>query len=187
MKVSLKYFGVAFLIWVVGTMAGVVLSTANTGDSFITRIDTNMNYGIEQDIVKAFSSDNNVKAFILIASNNLKVAAINIIGGVLFGIPIVLSMLFNGFAFGSTYSQLYSAGFSLDFMAKYTLPHSFELVAIWWSAMIGFMIARKLILIIRKHQMPTINEYKLLIINILTVCCVIDLAAFVEVFITVNL
>ena len=55
MKVSLKYFGVAFLIWVVGTMAGVVLSTANTGDSFITRIDTNMNYGIEQDIVKAFS------------------------------------------------------------------------------------------------------------------------------------
>ncbi|NYI50109.1 stage II sporulation protein M [Macellibacteroides fermentans] len=102
-------------------------------------------------------------------------------------IPIVLSMLFNGFAFGSTYSQLYSAGFSLDFMAKYTLPHSFELVAIWWSAMIGFMIARKLILIIRKHQMPTINEYKLLIINILTVCCVIVLAAFVEVFITVNL
>ena len=181
MKVSLKYFGVAFLIWVVGTMAGVVLSTSNADGSF------NTDHGIEQDIVKALSSDNNVKAFILIASNNLKVAAINIIGGVLFGIPIVLSMLFNGFAFGSTYSQLYSAGFSLDFMAKYTLPHSFELVAIWWSAMIGFMIARKLILIIRKHQMPTINEYKLLIINILTVCCVIVLAAFVEVFITVNL
>ena len=73
MKVSLKYFGVAFLIWVVGTMAGVVLSTANTGDSFITRIDTNMNYGIEQDIVKAFSSDNNVKAFILIASTSGKI------------------------------------------------------------------------------------------------------------------
>ena len=181
MKVSLKYFGVAFLIWVVGAMAGVVLSTSNADGSF------NTDHGIEQDIVKALSSDNNVEAFILIASNNLKVAAINIIGGVLFGIPIVLSMLFNGFAFGSTYSQLYSAGFSLDFMAKYTLPHSFELVAIWWSAMIGFMIARKLILIIRKHQMPTINEYKLLIINILTVCCVIVLAAFVEVFITVNL
>ncbi|NYI50111.1 stage II sporulation protein M [Macellibacteroides fermentans] len=82
MKVSLKYFGVAFLIWVVGAMAGVVLSTSNADGSF------NTDHGIEQDIVKALSSDNNVKAFILIASNNLKVAAINIIGGVLFGIPI---------------------------------------------------------------------------------------------------
>lgn len=116
MKVSLKYFGVAFLIWVIGAMTGVVLNTSNADGSF------NTDYGIEQDIFKDLSSDNNVKAFMLITSNNLKVAAINIIGGILLGIPILLSMLFNGFAFGSTYGQLYSAGFSIDFMAKYTLP-----------------------------------------------------------------
>lgn len=187
MKNYLKYFSLSIGLWLLGLGAGVCLTNNINKISVDNDIALLREERIEHKIFEALDGNNEIKAFILIASNNLKVAAINIIGGILFGIPILLSMLFNGFAFGSTYGQLYSAGFSLDFMAKYTLPHSFELVAIWWSAMIGFMIARKLILIIRKHQMPTISEYKLLIINILTVCCVIVLAAFVEAFITVNL
>ncbi len=186
MKLTIKYFLIVFLLWIIGLLFGVNCHN-NMERSKLPLTSADTTSTVVHKITKALDADNHTKAFILIAKNNLSVSIINVVGGVFFGLPVLCSMLFNGFAFGTTYGQMYSSGITIDFMLKYTLPHSFELVAIWGSAAIGLLIARKLIIIIRNKEFPTSREYKQLVINLVIIAITIVLAAFVEAFITVKL
>ena len=74
---------------------------------------------------------------IVIAENNLKGCATNLVGGFIFSFPTVVNLVVNGFVHGDILVSTYNAGISSGKLAKITLPHSFELIGFWLSGVVA--------------------------------------------------
>jgi stage II sporulation protein M len=138
-------------------------------------------------IFKAYSIGHKNEAFRLILHNNLKVALINIVGGVLFGIGTFVNLAQNGFYSASVFSTLHDNGMKWSDITIHTLPHSFEMLGIWLSGGLGFRITYLLSTAVRKDEYPALIDYKIIGIGILASMLIILFAAYVEAFISIIL
>ena len=138
-------------------------------------------------IYDALDSKNNKAAFLLIFKNNLQGCFINIVGGVFLGLGTICNLSFNGFITADVFVNSFRNGFSLGNILKTTLPHSFELLGFWISGAIGFAISWKFIQFMRGKEEFTSLFLKQVGLWITIVFVVILCAAYVEVYISINI
>jgi len=148
---------------------------------YYTKIPT-FNNNIKVDITSIFPN-----TFSGILSNNLKVILTNLSGCVLFGLPTLINILYNGFMIGFEVKGLFFIGADLKYIVLTMLPHGiFEIPAMLISAMAGFKIPYEVIQYLRDRKEKPLTEedikefLKLAVISII----LITIAAFVEVYIT---
>lgn len=154
-----------------------------------TRIDS-FNYkdvkisGVKE--YKELINKSSFERFKYIAANNEKVLLLNYTGAFSLGLSSVVLTAFNGFTFGS-YIGVYSNHMSMDTILKYTLPHSFELVAIIFSGGEGLFIGISLILCLLGYKKIKDINFREIAFHFMFCTVIIILAAFVEVYITMSL
>ena len=121
-----------------------------------------------------------------IVANNEKMLLLNYTGAFSLGLSPVILTSFNGFIFGS-YIGVYSNYMSMDKILKYTLPHSFELIAIIFSGGEGLFIGISLILCLLGYKKIKDINLKKIAVHFIFCTVIIILAAFVEAYITMSL
>jgi uncharacterized membrane protein SpoIIM required for sporulation len=140
---------------------------------------------LDETLLSAYKAKNRLDIFRLIFSNNLRVASINVVGGIFLGIVTLLNLIQNGFYAGCVFSSLHNNGMSWKNIIIHTAPHSFEMLGIWLSGGLGFYIALLLHSAIRKNDYPTSGDYRKIGIGILISVLLIFLAAYVEAYISI--
>ena len=132
------------------------------------------------------TSPNAIERFKHISINNENVVILNYIGALSLGFSSLIQIAFNGFTFGS-YVGVYSNYMPFKIILKYTLPHSFELVAIIFSGGEGLYLGVSFILCLFGYK--NIKEYNFIKVafHFMLYTVIIGLAAFVEAYITMSL
>ncbi len=171
----------AFFIWFIP----FVLRMSIDDSKHETKIDkTNNSTNVLTDVFKAHSAGNHSKVFVLILSNNLKVAMINILGGVLIGIGTLGSLAHNGFFAADMFCSVHKRGMSWSRIIEYTAPHSLEMIGIWLSGGLGFYIAITIINMMLKNKQPKLIDLKIIIGSVIAVVLIISLSAYIEAFVS---
>ncbi len=137
-------------------------------------------------ITEKLNNGNKWSAFYLIFSNNLKVCIINILGGILLGIGTLISLFINGFYTADILSNIHNNGNSWSTIFDNTISHSFEMIGIWLSGGLGFLITKSIFNVMIKNKYPTLLFYKTIGITSLLITLIIFVAAFIESFISIN-
>ncbi len=176
----------AFLIWIIPFLLTLSLSKDNNAQgSFISENKEEGN-SVVQKIFDAYSQDNKAEVFRLIFFNNLKVATINIIGGMFLGLGTFVNLLFNGFYAAIVFSSIYQNGMEVTKIIEHTAPHSFEMIGIWLSGGLGFYITSLILNVMFKNIKPKTKDIKTIIVSIIGINLIILLAAYVEAYFSVN-
>ncbi len=124
-----------------------------------------------------------IQIFKEIFINNIKVVFINIAGFFSFGFFSCINILYNGFALGYVINQNAAILYLKEYIYR-LLPHSFEIVAIFWSALLGIEYGFKFFLYIYKGKDMSISVKKIFI-EVLICFAIILMAAFVESYISI--
>ncbi len=154
-----------------------------------SQVDDEIYYYIETKSIDfdddvSFSSSS-FERFKQIFINNEKVVIYNYFGALSFGFSSLASLAFNGSTFGN-YIGYYSNHISTPIILRYTLPHSFELIAIILSGGEGIYLGIYLLLcLIGRKELKNIDGK--LYIHFILCTFIILLAAFVEAYITMLL
>lgn len=136
------------------------------------------------ELFASFSHNDRGKAFHIIFNNNMKVCLYNIVGGVMLGLGTFINLIMNGFLAADTFVNIHKSGMSISDILKYTLPHSFEIIGVWLSGLLGFIIAKIILDFIRFNKLPTVKFYKYFGFGILITLCIILAAAYTEAFVS---
>lgn len=185
MKPFLICLLLAFSIWLIPFMIRMFLPNFDyVTNSYIPQ-NSNVSIKAVNEIYNAYSQNNREEAFLLIFYNNIKVAIINIIGGVFLGLGTFVNLTQNGFYAADVFCTIHKNGMSWSKIFEYTAPHSFEMIGIWLSGGLGFFIAKLVIIVMRKNKYPTTLDYKIITIITISIGVIISLAAFTEAFISV--
>lgn len=139
--------------------------------------------------IKEYDKLTNSKAFErfkYITINNEKVIILNYCGALSLGLCSVALAALNGITFGN-YIGVYSNYVSLYDILKYTLPHSFELLAIIFSSGEGFFLGTSLFLCLLGYKKVNNINFMKAAIHFIYCSIIILLAAFVEAYITMSL
>jgi len=73
----------------------------------------------------------------------------------MFGIVTLINLVVNGFITADTFATIYNNGMEVSKILKYTLPHCFELIGVWFSGAIGFSLVKIIIDFIRTNTTPS--------------------------------
>lgn len=122
-------------------------------------------------------------------SRNLAVLAGLVLGGLLFGIPTIVSLFQNGFAIGNLAGVAVQDDELVQFLLL-ILPHGiFEFPALWLAGCLGLKIPRDIIQFVReKRETPlTSRDISQILILLLGTGLLVLLAAVVESTITATL
>ena len=141
---------------------------------------------IVDKIIQALSQNDNKSAFLLIFKNNMKGCFLNIVGGITLGIGTVVNLSVNGFSLSDIIVNSYHSGLSMENIFKMILPHSFELIGLWLSGAIGFIITWEIIKFMRGQNVFTVSFIKQVVLLITIIFFITLLAAYVEVYISIN-
>jgi stage II sporulation protein M len=171
------------LLWIAFFMLRLIIGSDNLGEGIASQ-DKPSSPTIVAEIKSALDGGDRSKTFYLIFFNNLKGCVRSIVGGVTLGIGTLFNLGLNGFLTANTYLNLYENGMSISDILKYTLPHSFEMVGVWLSGMVGFLLADRIIVFMRFNQFPESQFYRSLGISIISIVFIILAAAYIEVFVT---
>lgn len=136
------------------------------------------------ELFESFSHNDREKAFYIIFNNNMKVCLYNIVGGMMLGLGTFINLIMNGFLAADAFVNIHKSGMSVSDILKYTLPHSFEIIGIWLSGSLGFIIAKILLDFIRFNNLPTVRFYKYFGIGFFITLCIILAAAYTEAFVS---
>lgn len=172
---------ISFLIWLIPFITRLLI-VLNVD---AVQQESHSSSGVVSDIFEAYAHNNRYDALVMIFFNNLKVAFINIAGGVFLGLGTGLNLIVNGFYTANVISNVHQAGMPVGDILKYILPHSFEMIGIWISGAIGFSLAKVFIDYIRFDTLPSSKFYSFIGLWIATSTLIILLAAYVEAYITV--
>jgi uncharacterized membrane protein SpoIIM required for sporulation len=142
---------------------------------------------IMDKITLSISKNDKYETFTLIFINNLKGCILNIVGGVMLGLVTLINLIYNGFFSADIFVNSYKAGISIESILKVTLPHSFELIALWLSGAVGFYIAWEIIQFMRGKEKFTSPFYKNVGIYSLIIFVIILSAAYVETYISTSI
>ncbi|WP_149242064.1 stage II sporulation protein M [Dyadobacter sp. 32] len=127
-------------------------------------------------------------AFLSIWKNNATVGIYNVLGGVLLGIGTILNLIMNGYITADILASIYtSGGLTIEQLAKFTLPHSIELLGIWMCSGIGLTIARFIFRYIKREVFPEVRELKGLLIYFILGQVIILVAAWLEIYVSLEL
>lgn len=178
-----KFIILSFLLWLIPFCARI---TMNISYENMPALDYTSNSPLSI-LYTALENSNNKEAFILVFKNNITSCVINICGGVSLGIGTIVNLAYNGFITSDMFVSSYEAGFHLSDILKTTLPHSFELIGFWLSGAMGFMIAYRMILLMKgREDIPRVflNQMGImaLVVFVTTLC-----AAYVETYISINM
>lgn len=133
---------------------------------------------LSKDLNKTFSS---------ILTNNIKVGLLNVAGGVVFGIPTIVSLLLNGFTLADMIMAASAQGISINFIVKSLLaPHIIELIGIWLTAAAGFTGAKMCIIYILKNTFPSEKSVLTVLYSTIIGLAIISIAAWLETFVTIK-
>lgn len=138
-------------------------------------------------ILERIKDGNKFLAFKLIFWNNFKVCVLNILGGAMLGILTVLSLIKNGFYTGGIVINALNYGLNTNEILKYTLPHSIELIGIWYSGTVGFCFAKMIIDYMRIRIVPSLFYIMFLGKTVAIIFILILIAAFVEVYVSMSI
>jgi len=178
---------IALIIWLIPFIIRLSLPNVNykINSSSISE-KVNMSDNVVNDIFGAYSQNNRNEAFQLIFFNNLKVAIINIVGGIFLGLGTFVNLAQNGFYAANIFCSIHKSGMSWLKIIGYTAPHSFEMLGIWLSGGLGFYIANLVIGVMVKNKYPTALNYKVISISTLFIGLIILFAAYIEAFVSVK-
>ena len=121
----------------------------------------------------------------MILRRNGWVFALNLAGLTSFGISTLGSVVTNGLHAGFMLAYASHGSIGLWRLATVTMPHSFELVALWLSAAIGFLGPRYALSLIRTGDLPAAPKPVSLALISLLLAALLVLAAFLEANISV--
>jgi len=130
-------------------------------------------------------SQQDLRAVVAIFANNVRVALINIVGGLLVVIPTIV-MMANGVVLGLVVSVSQIKGIPLYKVILLILPHGvLELPAIIYSAIVGVDLGVWLWskILLRRGETASAMA-KSLLCDIIVVVALLVVAAFIEVYIT---
>lgn len=126
-------------------------------------------------------------AFAAILTNNLKVGLINISGGAIFGVSTFINLLANGLNLANIMTIALGQGVSLRFLVGSLLaPHLIELLGIWLTGAAGFMGANLCIRYVTNERLPDRKDFLTIVYTSLAGLFIIAIAAWLEVYITIN-
>jgi len=183
-RTLLLFFAISFLIWVTPFLIRILFM-----DSIIishSKPNQKMSLDIVSVITEHLNNNNKLSAFYLIFTNNLKVCITNILGGVLLGIGTLINLFINGFYTADVLSNIHSNGTSWNVIIEHTIPHSFEMIGVWFSGALGFFIAKTIFDIMLKNKYPTLIFYKTIASSTLIIVIIIFIAAYIESFISIS-
>jgi len=172
---------VIVLLFVLGVISGYLLPHLypDLADQLLKTLGEH----IRRTIGEGFRQD--LTAVIAIFTNNVRVALINIVGGFLVVVPLIV-MMANGIILGLVVSISQIRGVPLYKVILLIVPHGvLELTAMIYSAIVGVDLGVWLwskILLRRGEAASTMA--KSLLRDIIVVVALLAIAAFVEVYIT---
>jgi uncharacterized membrane protein SpoIIM required for sporulation len=135
-----------------------------------------------------FLSISRINTFSILLEN-LKVIAILILGGFIFGIPTFLNIFSNGYMFGVIFA-VYSKTFKIDQFLLLVLPHGvFEIPAIVIAGAAGFKIPYEIVRYLagKKEQPLTKEDIKEYLTLALISIILIVIAAWIEANVTLKI
>lgn len=171
----------SFLFWGVPFTLRLFFIDVNGIDTQSTENSLN----IVTEITAHVLNNDRWSVFCLIFINNLKVCVVNIVGGVMLGIPTVINLLINGFSAADVFANIHSNGIGVSQILKHTLPHCFELVGIWLSGAIGFSLAKLMIDFMRGNEVINVKFFRFISKCIVVTVLIILLAAFIEAYVSI--
>ncbi|MDR2811420.1 MAG: stage II sporulation protein M [Tannerellaceae bacterium] len=115
--------------------------------------------------------------------NNAGVVLINFAGLFSFGLISCVNVCYNGFVVGDVIKNGLRV-LSSDTILRGILPHSFELVGYFWSALLGIETGLKLFLYVF-FQKPFTCSYKKLMFELVLCILIMLTAAFVEAYVSI--
>jgi uncharacterized membrane protein SpoIIM required for sporulation len=115
--------------------------------------------------------------------NNAGVVLINFAGLFSFGLISCVNVYYNGFVVGDVIKNSISV-LSIGTVLRGILPHSFELIGYFWSALLGIETGLKLFLYVF-FQKPFICSYKGLMFKLVLCILIMLIAAFVEAYVSI--
>jgi stage II sporulation protein M len=178
--------GIAFVIWLIPFSLRLAINFDQPEAPVKKALVKEPAKGVVTNIFEAYASGDKNEAFHLIFFNNLKVAVINIAGGLFLGLGTFVNLALNGFYAADVFSTIHKNGMSWSKIIEHTAPHSFEMIGIWMSGGLGFYIALLMIGIMVKNKYPTILNYKIIVTSSLCIGLIILLAAYMEAYVSVK-
>lgn len=137
-------------------------------------------------IFQACSSGNTFQSFIMIFENNLLCCILNILNGFLLGVGTTVNLAANGFLSADMFVSCNQTMPITDIL-KTTMPHSFEMLGVWLSGGIGFMIAWRIKQLAFNNEVVNMKFVKKMCIYTGIVFLLILCAAFVEAYVSMNM
>lgn len=171
----------SFLFWGVPFTLRLFFIDVNNVDNQTTASGLD----VVAEITHHFLNNDKWSVFCLIFINNLKVCVVNIVGGVMLGIPTIINLLLNGFSAADVFVNIHSNGIGVTQILKHTLPHCFELLGIWLSGAIGFSLAKLIIDFMRGNEVINVNFFRFISKCIVMTVLIILLAAFIEAYVSI--
>ncbi|MBI9069243.1 MAG: stage II sporulation protein M [Salinivirgaceae bacterium] len=177
---------IALIIWLIPFIIRMSLPSVDNKVNSSVSEKAKISDNVVKDIFGAYSQNNRKEVFKLIFFNNIKVAIINIVGGIFLGLGTFVNLAQNGFYAADVFCSIHKNGMSWLKILEYTAPHSFEMIGIWLSGGLGFYIAKLVIGIMVKNKYPTTLNYKIITISAISIGLIILFAAYIEAFISVK-
>ena len=131
---------IAIIIWLIPFIIRASLPNVNNKVNSSISEKAKISDNVVNEIFGAYSQNNRKEVFKLIFLNNIKVAIINIVGGLFLGLGTFVNLAQNGFYAADVFCSIHKNGMSWSKIIEYTAPHSFEMIGIWLSVGWGFIL-----------------------------------------------
>ena len=174
-----KIVSLCLLIYVLGFASSFMFDlNQNTYTTYQTqKIDTLFN---------DMQNKSSIDRFKKIASNNLFVICVNIIGALSFGGITLLNTFYNGFIFGYIIKITMYLNDASIFHQRIT-PHSFEIIAIILSSIIGLYYGNNIFFYLTDKKFKLANRQRLVNLYLIPICVFLTIFfAFIEAYVSMG-
>ncbi len=179
LKPGSKLIALSSLIWILSFSSSFFINPKD----ILEKEDS----GIINDLKTNVENDKKITVVGIILKQNIKVCLLLFCGIFLYGIPTIITLVFNGFITGSILRDIiiYNSLSNKDILFK-TLPHFSELLGFWISGAVGLMGIIWFNRLIRENTLPDKSEIKKISVMMLSSVTIVIISGFIEVYISMK-